>query len=118
MPGFRLTLDKDEMDERQYLTIFTYMPHQDLMPAMDNILRITDDGTFVIYKHGARIPKSKLGGVIRDHKDRFTLVSQVTNAVAFLKNLQVEDSEHIKKVEEALEDPNLENLPVEQQQLL
>ena len=118
LPGFMLSLDMDVMGEMQYLTFFTYEPQQDLMPAMDNILRIRDDGTFVMYKHGARIPKGRLRAIIRDHKDHFTMVGQVTNAVAFLKNIRVEDSEQIEKVEEVLAYLDLENLTMEHQQLL
>ena len=117
LPVFRLSLYMDVMGEGQYF-IFTHEPQQDLMPVMDNILRIRDDGTFVMYKHGARIPKGRLRAIIRDHKDHFTMVGQVTNAVAFLKNIRVEDSEQIEKVEEVLAYLDLENLTMEHQQLL
>ena len=116
-PHFRLTLDRDEMADKQYLTIFSYKPQQDLMPAMNSILRITDDGSFDMFKNGTRIPRSRLRNIIRDHQDCFTLVSQVMNALAFLKNLEVEAREQIRKVEEALDDMVLEDLSFEHQQL-
>ena len=86
------------------------------MLAMDHIIGIADDGSFVMYKQGTRIPSNRLRDIIRDYEDRFTMVSQVLNAVVFLNNLQTEDNDNIKKIEEALEDLDLENLPVEQMQ--
>ena len=112
LPGFRLTLDKDEMDERQYITI-----QYDLIPAMDNIVRISKDCTFIMYKHSNIIPKSKLQS-IHIHIDRFTRVSHVTNALALLKYLQVSNSNQIKKAEKVLQGLDLETLPLEYQQLL
>ena len=92
LPGFRLILDKNEMDERQYTTIFAHTPQNDLMPAMDNIVRISKDGTFIMYRHSNIIPKSKLQS-IHNHIDRFTRVRKVTNALALLKYLQVSNSD-------------------------
>ena len=85
LPGFMLSLDMDVMGEMQYLTFFTYEPQQDLMPAMDNILRIRDDGTFVMYKHGARIPKGRLRAIIHGLEDHFTMVSRSRIPSAFSK---------------------------------
>ena len=88
LPGFRLTLNEDEMDERQYLRILTYTSQNYLIPAMDNIIRVSEDGTFIMYNHSNIIHKSKLQS-IHNHTDQFTSMSQVTNALALLKNLQV-----------------------------
>ena len=73
------------MDEKQYLTIFTYTPQKNIMPAMDYIIRISGGGSFIMYKHDNMICKSKLRSVIHNHTDRFTRVNQVTNALSFVE---------------------------------
>ena len=117
LPGFRLTLDKDEMDEKQYLTIFTCTPQNDLVFAMNNIIRISEDGTFIMYKQGNMIPKSKLLLIIHNHIDRFTRVNQMSNALALLKNLQVSNTDQIMKTEKVLQSLDLVTPPLDHQQL-
>ena len=87
LPSFRLSLDMDEICEKNYITLFTYKS------AMENNIRIAEDGSFTMYKHGTKIPSSRLRGIIHDHRDRFTMVSQLLNAVAFLNNFQTEDND-------------------------
>ena len=86
LSGFRFTLNEDEMDEKQYHTIFTYTLQNDLIPTVDNNIRISEDGTFNMYKHSNIIPKGKLQSILI-HTDRFTRMSQVTNVPALQKNL-------------------------------
>ena len=117
LSGFRLTLNEDGTDERQYLMIFTYTSQNDLIPAMDNIIRISEDRSFIMNKHSNIIPKSKLQSIL-NHTDRFTRVSQVTNVLALLKNLQVSNTDQIETAEKVLQGLDLKTLPLEHQQLL
>ena len=105
------------MDERQYLMIFTYTSQNDLIPAMDNIIRISEDRYFIRNKHSNIIPKSKLQSIL-NHTDRFTRVSQVTNVLALLKNLQVSNTDQIETAEKVLQGLDFKTLPLEHQQLL
>ena len=47
---------------------------------------------------------SKPRYIIHDHMNLFTLVSQVLNAIGFLKNYQLDSQDEMKKVKEELEE--------------
>ena len=111
-------LDKNSANGVQYLTIFTVASQQNVMPSMENVLKIIEDGTFEMYKCGCKIANSKLRYIIHDHKNRFTLVSQVLNAIDFLKNYQVDSHDEMKKVKELLEEVDMENFSEKDRQLL
>ena len=84
------------MDERQYITIFTHITQNDFIPAIDNNIRKSEDGTFIMCKHSNIIPKSKQKSIL-NHTDRFTR----------LKNLQVSNADQIEKAEKSAARPEL-----------
>ena len=95
---FKVLLDKNSANGVQYLTIFTVASQQNVIPSMENVLKIIEDDTFEMYKCGCKIAKSKLRYIIHDHKNRFTLVSQVLNVIGFLKNYQLDSHDEMKTV--------------------
>ncbi|XP_057695201.1 gastrula zinc finger protein XlCGF26.1-like isoform X2 [Corythoichthys intestinalis] len=92
--NYRISLDKDAIEKnRQFLTLFTYEPVLGLLPAMANVLRIGETGSFVMVKDGIKIANSKLRHILHGHRVVFTRVSQVTNALAFLNNYSVDETD-------------------------
>ncbi|XP_057695219.1 zinc finger protein 771-like isoform X2 [Corythoichthys intestinalis] len=92
--NYRISLDRDAIKKnRQFLTLFTYEPVLGLLPAMANVLRIGETGSFVMAKDGMKIANSKLRHILHGHRVVFTRVSQVTNALAFLNNYSVEETD-------------------------
>ena len=114
----KVLLDKNSANGVQYLTIFTVASQQNVMPSMENVLKIIEDATFEMYKCGCKIAKSKLRYIIHDHKNRFTLVSQVLNVIGFLKNYQLDSHDEMKKVKVLLEEVDMENISEKDRQLL
>ncbi|XP_057687703.1 zinc finger protein 771-like isoform X2 [Corythoichthys intestinalis] len=92
--NYRISLDKDASEQnRQFLTLFTCEPVLGTLPAMTNMLRIGEFGSFLMTKGGVRIANSKLRHILHSHRDVFTRVSQVTDALAFLNNYSVEETD-------------------------
>lgn len=116
---FRISLDKDAIEQnRQFFTLFTYEAVLGVLPAMANVLRIGETGSFVMAKGGVKIANSKLRHILHSHRDVFTRVSQVINALAFLNNYSVEETDKVTMVVEAVEDIDVEALAAEQRNLL
>ena len=93
LKGFKLSRDREDMSEKEYLTIYSYTLQLGNVPYMDKVLIIAEDGSFTMYKDGHQIPKSALRFIIHNHSSHFRSVSQVINAVAFLKNFQFKDND-------------------------
>ncbi|XP_057687684.1 zinc finger protein 260-like [Corythoichthys intestinalis] len=92
--NYRISLDKHASEQNwQFLTLLTYEPVLGALPAMATMLRIGENGSFLMTKGGVKIANSKLRHILHGHWDVFTRVSQVTIALAFLNNYSVEETD-------------------------